>query len=726
MNFNPLIEGITKLIGHTDPVAVEKFIGPLTRPEKQLPVLHDYLRGASALSEIESTGAPHVRGISRGVWTNTQARLQALIDQDPELGTAIKSLYAGVSKPVEKGVATKIMPQGPEPVQGSVSLPAERAPEQPRAKVPTMRKLASNEQASRAEAVREFMLGTESQDPTRIEAALERIKALHENDIPTPGERLPYERTLDYMSSLEQNMDVLRQQGFRGENWDAAIDDFRAKTDLDPATLPKYLQDAVIRYDAWAKAQKPPSLTDMASQVWNAPRAIQTSYDISAPGRQGITMITQPEYWQQWGHMMNAFNEEKFLESQAWLRNHPDAKEAAEAGLAITDLHNKLAPREEAFKSELAEKIPVLGKGVKASQQAYITFLNRLRMSMFSNHLNAAKALGIDISTPHFRDSLAKWINTGTGRGGGKGFNPGILDQVFYSPRLIASRLETFNPAYYLSLHPYVRQQALKANLGAAALVYSLVSLAALGGAKVTWDFRNTDAGNVRIGNTRYDISGGIFPYMRLIVRLARGETMNPEGKIKELNTGKFGSKDRAQLVLDFMRYKEAPMVSFFHDWLAGKDALGQPFNLPKAAAERMMPLMAADMYKAVRDKGVEGLLYASPEMLGIGYMDYEPRQKTETVPFMGVKGEVPPEFAKSYADAMEKADIVALERAVAKSHGKTLMQKQAIQRAMVRAERTRARKEWILANRDAFIQARLAGQPRVPLQAPEGEAYRP
>lgn len=747
MNYEPLIKGISELIGATGriaeegrpavkgerkiprtepghtPVDVERWLGNLSTPDKQLPLIHDYLRGKHALEEARTTGATHVRDISVPVWENSQAYLQKKLDLDPEAQAALRTMFEGRMTPRDPSVRSVQMKPTSEgtPVQ-SVEMP-EGTPTVPQAKTPTQKpSLDAVARKNQADAWNEFAIATESQDAHRIEAALERIAALHdgENLNLKPGETAPWKKALDYMGALEEQVQQWRMAKLTNEQWSSALHQFREQAKIEDVPLPKAARTTIQRFEAWADAQKPATMEDLASQALGVPRAVMSSADLSAPGRQGLLMISRPEYWDNLKPMVEAWDEGAYLESQAYIRNHPDFDAAQEAGLAIADLHAKLGPREEAFQSNLAERIPVLGNIVKSSEQAYTTFLNRLRFDVFSNSLKEAAASGIDVSNPEFLKSLGEWINTSTGRGG-RNFNPGVLSTVLFSPRLAVSRFQTFNPWYYYKMNPFVRRQALKANIAAAAFVYGLVSAAALGGAKVTWDFRNSDAGKIRIGDTRLDLGGGHFQFLRLFTQLATQQKVNSEtGKVTKLGE-KFGSPNGLDLVTNFIIAKEAPVASFVTDWLRGKDMAGEPFKLDDAVISRTVPLAMQDMYDVLKDQGVMGLLYAFPAVVGVGVQTYHTKPSKEVVPFAGVNGIVPPEQAAAYAKQIEEADKRAAVLANAKTKGKGPATAKAVLRNYVKAERMKVRREWIMANRDAYIEAKKKGEPTVPLVAPGG-----
>jgi hypothetical protein len=750
MDFEPLIEGIARFIrvGEKDAgraASVEGWLGKLSLPEKQVPLIHDYLRGASALEEAQRTGSPRVQGIDVPMWQSLQTKLEQQVQSDPEVQNSLKNLYVNSKTPPDPEVTSSIVePRRAAPVAGAapaiapITAPTaeQRAPGQPAnfgragsVEVPESTSPMPQFKPARAlpaqdalalkqkeHAWQEFATATETRDPVQMEAAHERISGLHSMDEGPRGTDPAWKRTLGYMTSLEAEMEKWAQTGIKNDAWTRSLEKFKEQSGIDEVSMPSYMRKTVDRFEAWVDAQKPPTNWDRFKQALGVPRTIMSSIDFSAPGRQGILMMARPEYWSNLRHMFEALDEAKYNESQAYIRNHPDYEMAQKGGLAITNINDHLTPQEEAFQSKLAEKIP----GVKASERAYTTYLNRLRFDVFSNELRKAAAAGVPLDS-QFVDSLAEWVNTFTGRGGGKKFNPGVLSTILFSPRLAMARAQTLNPGYYAGMHPFVRQQAIKTGLAAAASIVGLVSLAGMSGAKVTWDFRNPDAGKVRVGNTRIDLGGGMFQFIRLFTQLATNQKVNSEtGQVQELGA-KFGAKNRLDVLTQFVISKEAPVASFVTDLLRGKDMAGHKFSMKNEVLQRMVPLAMQDIYEVLKDKGVEGLAYSIPAVFGVGLQTYSTPPHQETVPFMGVKGQVPVELSKSYAQAILDADKRATVTALERSKNMSPMQQKLVLRNAIKAERLKARAAWIRANVEAYRNAKRAGEATVPLVAPGG-----
>jgi hypothetical protein len=261
--------------------------------------------------------------------------------------------------------------------------------------------------------------------------------------------------------------------------------------------------------------------------------------------------------------------------------------------------------REEQFFSNIAEKIPGVGHVVRASSRAYVGFLNKLRADLYKSLVAEAQAVG-KWSGPQTGRDIAHFVNVATGRGKLSVLEKAAvpLNTVFFAPRLMASRFETFAMPFYPTLDPFVRKQAAVAAVRLVAVGSTLLGLAALAGAKVVTDPRNADWGKIRVGNTRFDIWGGFQQQARLIAQLSPYK-----GGIISSTTGKKytvggGSISRPGILGRFIRGKLAPTSSFAYDWFKGTDYADKPVTWKKSVLSRSWPLLLQDVSDAYHSTG--------------------------------------------------------------------------------------------------------------------------
>jgi hypothetical protein len=375
----------------------------------------------------------------------------------------------------------------------------------------------------------------------------------------------------------------------------------------------------------------------------NLPRAMMATADLSAPLRQGVVMISRPK---QFGKaslaMFKYFADEKAYEGLlADIKKRPIYKVMERAGVQFTDLSPDLNAREEAFRSNLAEKIPVFGSLARASNRAFSGFQNKLRADVFEDLYKKAEKTGqfkVDKETglsrePQIAKDLADFVNAATGRGDLGKFEraAGLLNGVFFSPRLLASRLQIMNPVTYVKMDKFVRQEALKTVLGSAAMGATVLTMAKMAGADVGTDPRSADFGKIKVGNTRYDIWGGFQQWIVGAFRLATGKAIS-SATGKEMRLGKgYKATTRWDIIQRLFESKASPLASFALGFLKGKDAQGDEFKVPVEVAERFIPILWQDLADIASEDGWENLgtnipksvAINLPEMFGIGVQTY-------------------------------------------------------------------------------------------------------
>lgn len=370
----------------------------------------------------------------------------------------------------------------------------------------------------------------------------------------------------------------------------------------------------------------------MGENALNLPRAAMATADLSAPLRQGIFLIGRPKQWiPAFKNMFKyAFNKKAYDGLLDEIKARPTYKLMREGGLSLTDTGPILSSREEAFMSNLMEKIPGFGRVAAGSNRAYSGFLNKLRADVFDDLVKSAKSQGIEVEGKTLKD-ISSFVNAATGRGdlGALQRAAPILNGVFFSPRLIASRVNLLNPAYYARLDPFVRKEALKSLITFGGTALTVLGLAKLAGAEVGADPRSANFGKIKVGNTRYDVLGGFQQYIRLAAQLITGQIVSStSGKTMTLGEG-YKPLTRKDIIMRFFESKESPVASFVTGLLTGKTGIGEDFNLSEEIISRFIPMFAQDAYDLMKEWGPAGALMAAPGFFGMGSQTYG---KTEYV----------------------------------------------------------------------------------------------
>lgn len=398
---------------------------------------------------------------------------------------------------------------------------------------------------------------------------------------------------------------------------------------------------AQIEYENRTNAQK---AIDAATNVLNIPRTLMASADLSAPLRQGILAtvghpVTASKAFVEM--LKQATSQKNFDRWLIELKESPEYKLMEDAGLYIADPNNlHLQQQEESFMTNLPEKIPLVKRVVKGSERGYVAYLNKMRADLFNQGADVFAADGRTFeNSPELYKGLATFINNATGRGGLGPLDRSaqVLNTAFFSPRLIASRLNLINPVFYIKLPKEVRLMALK-DMGKLILFGgSILGLAKAAGAQVEEDPRSSDFGKIKVGNTRWDIWGGFQQYIRIIAQLYKGQTKSSNsGEIYDLKGDKFPYKTRLDQLGSFFRGKLAPVPGFAVDALSGKNVVGESVDLTskddltKKAYELFVPMIAQDIQDAWKEQGAKSLLTVGvPSSLGIGVTTYGEKEKS-------------------------------------------------------------------------------------------------
>ena len=374
---------------------------------------------------------------------------------------------------------------------------------------------------------------------------------------------------------------------------------------------------------------------DLGLSLINVPRALRASYDLSAPFRQGLVLgARHPSMFsREFAPMVKSFGSESYYqELMDDIVARPTYEAMQTAKLQLTDLASGVWQREEQFMSNLAEKIPVIGRGVRASGRAYTGFLNKFRADAFDNYLRMAESQGLDIEDPALLKGIARWLNHATGRGSVKSFEDSmvVLNAVLFSPRLIASRLQLLNPVFYATLDPFARKQAVQGMAQLLGGISLTLWTAKMAGAEVGMDPRSADFGKIKIGDTRVDVAGGFQQYLVAASRLVKGESVSSTtGKVTSLTETGFAKPSRADILANFAENKLAPVPAWGVDFLKGENFAGDKFDPLKEGGRAFLPLGLENAYEGYTvggpPTGAASLLLGG---IGFGTQTYRPDEE--------------------------------------------------------------------------------------------------
>ncbi len=378
-----------------------------------------------------------------------------------------------------------------------------------------------------------------------------------------------------------------------------------------------------------ARRTKLQKVRDAAKETLDLPKSIFSSFDVSAVGRQGAVLsgsdalLRPAQLISRIGRMFRALaNEDYALKVDAEIRAHPLYEKALKAGVEFTGHNDVLTPREEVFKSHLAEKIPGIGKAVQASERAYSTYLNLLRFDHFRRIMQASDGSASEAK------AIANFINVSTGRGNvGKGKFAAVVNAsgtFLWAPRLMVSRFQLLfgQPLY----HGTARSRALIAreyatSLAALASVYGLVSIYQTMNpdedVTVSSDSMSPDFGKIKLGDTRIDPLAGLSQTARLVSRVGDAVLKGSDSKF-----------NAAEEITTFLRTKFSPTITVPYELITERNfAYGRKSPRPQTVgevAQRMAPLSFQDTYQAMVDQGVpKGIALGILSAFGFGLQTY-------------------------------------------------------------------------------------------------------
>lgn len=397
-------------------------------------------------------------------------------------------------------------------------------------------------------------------------------------------------------------------------------------------------------------------------------KSLKASLDNSFFGRQGLKVLTtHPTVWgeafaKSWGDIgkgLKGIDALDALDADTLSRvNNINGR----YGKMKLDVHST----EEAFPSALQEKVPGLGRLFKATEYAYVGAAHRMRADLADQILEKAQKAGVDIDDAEQLEKIGKLINSMTGRGhlGKAEGGADVLNNLFFSPRNWKSNIDTIT-AHQFQKGTNVFNRDKSAKFVRKEAAQNLVKMIAVVGAtmaaaenfkpgSVEKDPRSSDFGKIKIGNTRFDVSGGMASIATVATRLATRETKSSTtGQVTKLNGDEFGARSTWDVLMDYAEGKMSPGAGAIKQVLTGKNFIGEKVTPGSFAKDLFMPLPVSNYEELKNDpKSANTLIAMISDGLGVGTNTYSAQKdwnKSDTKRISGFKETVD---AKKFSEA--------------------------------------------------------------------------
>lgn len=364
-------------------------------------------------------------------------------------------------------------------------------------------------------------------------------------------------------------------------------------------------------------------------------KSVTATGDNSAIFRQGWkTLWTNPVIWQKnaiksFEDLVRTFGgKEVIKEVQADIVSRAVYPIMKKAKLAV-------GIAEEAYPTSLPAKIPLLGKAHKASEAAYTAFLQRTRADVFEKYIQIAQKTGVPLTDDELI-SIGKLVNSLTGRANLGRIEPvaDIVNNVFFSPRLLKSHFDVLGGQVVTGAggSNFVRKQAalnlLKIISGTATV---LVTANALMPDSIEKDPRSANFGKIKIGNTRFDVTGGMGGIATLAARYITSSSKSSiTGNVSKLNARDkndkpvFGGRTRTEVVSDFFTNKLSPAARVLYEIGKGQTFSGERPTLKNQASNLFIPLPYKTFQELNNDPDSANIIISMiAESLGISTNTY-------------------------------------------------------------------------------------------------------
>ncbi len=374
---------------------------------------------------------------------------------------------------------------------------------------------------------------------------------------------------------------------------------------------------------------------DFISDFAGTLKAAKASLDNSFLLRQGLPTflkaitghVPSAKIWwrtfiKSWKLMWGTFRKQKVMRGLfAEMVSDPDYELLKKSKVALNVI-------EEEIPVDIPSRIPGLGILFRMGENAFVGSARYMRYQLAKQYLNVWRKGGVELNKKEL-ESIGRLANSQTGRGdiASKSQKPGLLNNLFWSPRNLRAYVDI------LTVHAFDRNMTAFARKQAAINLLRYISGAAMiltiakwwDDDSVTWDANSADFGKIRIGDTRFSVGGGMGVLVVLASRLVtRKFTSSTTGKTKTIDSRKFGAIGGKDLVFNFVENKLSPASQLAVSIIDQQSWEGDQLIIPQMIDDALTPLIIQNVMETGSSDDAANVLAALiAEAMGVNVQTY-------------------------------------------------------------------------------------------------------
>lgn len=315
---------------------------------------------------------------------------------------------------------------------------------------------------------------------------------------------------------------------------------------------------------------------------------------------------------------------------------------------------------EEAFPSTIPKRVPGLRRIYNASESAFNGAAMRMRADLADFYIKQAEGASIDMLNKENAVPIGRMVNSMTGRGYIGERSGEMVNVLLFSARFLKSNLDVLTAPFQYGRIKVAQSMGVKYTAGEVfarrTAAYNTVKMA-IGIAltlyfaeqmfpgSVEKDPRSSDFGKIKIGSTRFDVTGGVGSMavvaMRLIPTNVDGEWgmwsktstgdfrqttvigRNAEGKLASTAPEQYGARDSVDVFTDYFLNKASPAAHVPLAIWAGRQFDEDEVTASNLIQQGTLPIIYSTVKDLQKPEAAPMLAGILSDALGIGTNTY-------------------------------------------------------------------------------------------------------